>query len=154
MKTTLILNYEYKKLPSAKNILGGFSCFVVIVLLAQHRVNRTSNSAGAVIKLPRHVYSRNSEAPVCQMMPRYRFFVFVSFLFLSSFIKFDKKCANSTQRSQSPNSQRLTIVSGKSKIYSPRQGYLSPGNSIVLVIAATLLFISVTIFCQFWGSFC
>ena len=34
------------------------------------------------------------------------------------------------------------IVSGKSKFYSPRQGYLSPGNSIVLVIAATLLFIS------------
>ena len=34
MKTTLILNHEYKKLPSAKNILGDFSCFVVIVLLA------------------------------------------------------------------------------------------------------------------------
>ena len=39
---------------------------------------------------------------------------------------------------------RLTIVSAKSKIYSPRRGYLSPGNSIVLGIAATLLFISVT----------
>ena len=87
-------------------------------------------------------------------MLRYRVFVFVSFLFLSIVINFDKKCANSTQRSQSPNSQRLTIVSGKSKIYSPRQGYLSPGNSIVLVIAATLLFISVKIFCRFWGSFC
>ena len=62
MKTTLILNHEYKKLPSAKNILGDFSCFVVIVLL--HRVNCTSNSAGTVIKLPRHVYSRNSEASV------------------------------------------------------------------------------------------
>ena len=34
MKTTLILNHEYKKLPSAKNILGDFSCVVVIVLLA------------------------------------------------------------------------------------------------------------------------
>ena len=34
MKTTLILSHEYKKLPSAKNILGDFSCFVVIVLLA------------------------------------------------------------------------------------------------------------------------
>ena len=34
MKTTLILNHEYEKLPSAKNILGDFSCFVVIVLLA------------------------------------------------------------------------------------------------------------------------
>ena len=49
---------------------------------------------------------------------------------------------------------RLTIVSAKSKIYSPRRGYLSPGNSIILEIAATLLFISVTIFCWFWGSFC
>ena len=69
------------------------------------------------------------------MMLRYRVFVFVNFL--SIVINFDKKCANSTQRSQSPNSQRLTIVSGKSKLNSPRQGYLSPGNSIVLVIAAT-----------------
>ena len=34
MKTTLILNHEHKKLLSAKNILGDFSCFVVIVLLA------------------------------------------------------------------------------------------------------------------------
>ena len=41
----------------------------------------------------------------------------------------------------------LTIASAKSKIYSPRQGYLSPGNSIILEIAATLLFIGVTIFC-------
>ena len=49
---------------------------------------------------------------------------------------------------------RLTIVSAKSNIYSPRRGYLSPGNSIVLGIAATLLFISITIFCPFWGSFC
>ena len=30
---------------------------------------------------------------------------------------------------------RLTIVSAKSNIYSPRLGYLSPGNSIVLEIA-------------------
>ena len=48
----------------------------------------------------------------------------------------------------------LTIVSAKSKIYSLRRGYLSPGNSIVLGIAATLYFVSVTIFCRFWGSFC
>ena len=31
---------------------------------------------------------------------------------------------------------------------------LSPGNSIVLGIAAALLFISVTTSCQFWSSFC
>ena len=102
----------------------------------------------------RSMFTRETVKQLCQMMARYRVFVFVSFLFLSIVIKFDKKCANSTQRSQSPNSQRLTIVSGKSKIYSPRRGYLSPGNSIVLVIAATLLFISVTIFCRFWRSFC
>ena len=47
--------------------------------------------------------SRNSEASVSNdgKIPG---FYFVSFLFLSSVIKFDKKCANSTQRSQLPNS--------------------------------------------------
>ena len=64
MKTTLILNHEYTKLPAAKNSLGDFSCFVVIVQVWLHRVNRTSNSAGALIKLPRHVYSRNFESSV------------------------------------------------------------------------------------------
>ena len=44
---------------------------------------------------------------------------------------------------------RLTIFSAKSKIHSPRRGYLSPGNSIVLEIEAALLFISVTIFADF-----
>ena len=38
----------------------------------------------------------------------------------------------------------LTTVSAKSKIQFPRQGYLSPGNSIVLEIEVALLFISVT----------
>ena len=51
--------------------------------------------------LPRHVYSPKSEASVSNdgKIPGFR-----KFLFLSSVIKFDKKCANSTQRSQSPNS--------------------------------------------------
>ena len=46
------------------------------------------------------VYSRNSQASVSNdgKIPG---FVFVSLLFLSSVIKFEKKCANSTQRSQS-----------------------------------------------------
>ena len=60
----------------------------------------TSDSAGAVMKLPRRVYSRNSEASVSND-GKIQGFVFVSFLFLSSVIKFHKKCANSTQRSQS-----------------------------------------------------
>ena len=99
-----------------------------------------------MIRLPRHDYSPNSEASVSNdgKIPGFR-----KFLFLSSVIKFDNKWANSKQRSQSP-----TIVSAKSKIYSPRRGYLSPGNSIILEIAATLLFFGVTVFCWFWGSFC
>ena len=44
---------------------------------------------------------------------------------------------------QSSNSWRLTIVSAKPKIHSPRRGYLSPGNSIVLEKETALLFISV-----------
>ena len=34
----------------------------------------------------------------------------------------------------------LTIVTERSKIYFPRRGFLSPGNSIDLEIAAALLF--------------
>ena len=63
----------------------------------------TSDSAGAVMKLPRRVYLRNSEASVSND-GKIQGFVFVSFLFLSSVIKFDKKCANSKERSQSRNS--------------------------------------------------
>ena len=45
-------------------------------------------TAGAVIKLPRHVYSPNSEASVSNdgKIPGFR-----KFLFLSSVIKFDNK---------------------------------------------------------------
>ena len=46
----------------------------------------------------------------------------------------------------------LTVVSAKSKIYSPRRGYLSPGNSIILEIAAILLFIIATIFTFTFGA--
>ena len=127
MKTTLILNHECKKLPSAKNSLEDFSCFVVIVQVWLHRVSKShiefSGCSDQVTALfYRGMFTRETVKQLCQMMPGYRVFVFVSFLFLSIVINFDKKCANSTQRSQSPNSQRLTIVSGKSKIYSPRQG--------------------------------
>ena len=45
----------------------------------------TSNSAGAVIKLPRHVYSRNSEASVSNDGK-----TLLVFFFFSSVIKFDK----------------------------------------------------------------
>ena len=43
MKTTLILNHEYEKLPSAKNILGDFEMNLVIVLVAT-QVNRKIES--------------------------------------------------------------------------------------------------------------
>ena len=45
------------------------------------------------------------------------------------------------------------MLSARSIIYSPRRGYLSPGNYIVLEIETALLFISVTNSCRFWGSF-
>ena len=48
---------------------------------------------------------------------------------------------------------RLTIVSAKSNIHSPRRGYLSPGSCIILEIDVALLFISVTNSCRFWASF-
>ena len=96
------------------------------------------------MKLPRCVYSRNSVKSSFDTVPG---FCFCKFSFSFKCKKFDKKCANSTQRSQSPNSSGC-----QSKLYSPRPGYLSPGNSIVLGIAATLLFISVRFFCRFWGN--
>ena len=63
MKTTLILNREYKKL-TAKNILGDFGyvqfCYCTFGCTIKSQILKvTSNSAGAVIKLP-----RNSEASV------------------------------------------------------------------------------------------
>ena len=81
------------------------------------------------------------------MMARYR--VFVSFFFCQVLQSLTTKWAKSKQRSQSPNSCLCKV-----KIYSPRRvrRYLSPGNSIILEIAATLLFICVPIFHWFWGS--
>ena len=59
-----ILNREYKKLPSAKNILGDLATFnFSIVLLAAQVIAKskvTSNSAGAVIKLSR-MFSRETK---------------------------------------------------------------------------------------------
>ena len=86
------------------------------------------------------------------MMARYR--VFVSFFFCQVLQSLTINERNQNKDHNRPHTWGLTIVSAKSKIYSPRQGYLSPGNSIILEIAATLLFIGFTIFCWFWGSFC
>ena len=75
------MNIEYKKLRSATNILGDF-CYV--------QINRQieSDMAGIQIKLPRHVYSPNSEASVSNdgKIPG-----FCKFLFLSSVIKFNNE---------------------------------------------------------------
>ena len=80
--------------------------FVIVLLAAQ--VNRKIESD---IEFSRHrdqvtlhVYSRNKGYIFVNMMVRHRVFVFVSFFFLSSVLKIDEKCANSTQTSQSPNS--------------------------------------------------
>ena len=80
MTVILTVNIEYKKLRSATNILGDFCYFVILLLAAQ--INR-QNSAGAVIKLPWHVYSPNSEASVSNdgKIPGFRFFCFCFFLY-------------------------------------------------------------------------
>ena len=79
------MNIEYKKLWSATNILGRF---LLRSSKLQNRKWHGRNSAGAVIKLPRHVYSPNSEASVSNdgKIPG-----FCKFLFLSSVIKFDNE---------------------------------------------------------------
>ena len=46
------------------------------------------------------MFIHDSVKHLCQMMARYRVFVFICFLFLSSVIKFDKKCANSTHHNR------------------------------------------------------
>ena len=71
MKTTLILNREYKKLRSATNILGDFYYVQFCYCTFGCRVNR------------------KIESDIAQLL-------------------------------------RLTIVSAKSNIYSPRRSYLSP----------------------------
>ena len=100
---------------------------------------------GAVIKLPRHVYSPNSEASVSNggKIPG-----FCKFLFLSSVVKFDNKMSEVKTKITIVKLLRLTFCLCKVKIYSSRRvrRYLSPGNSIILEIAAILLFIGVTIF--------
>ena len=100
---------------------------------------------GAVFKLPRHVYSPNSEAYVSNdgKIPG-----FCYFLFLSSVLKLKINERSQNKDHNRPTLKRLTICLCKVKIYSPRRvrRYLSPGNSIILEIAATLLFIGVTIF--------
>ena len=79
------MNIEYKKFRSATNILGDF---LLRSNKSQNRKCHGRNSAGAVIKLPRHVYSPNSEASVSNdgKIPG-----FCKFLFLSSVIKFDNE---------------------------------------------------------------
>ena len=135
------MNIEYKKLRSATNILGDF-CYV------QVNCKIESDMAG-IQRAPwlsyRGMFTRQTVKHLCQMMARYR--VFVSFFFCQVTMKW----AKSKQRSQSPNSCLCKV-----KIYSPRRvrRYLSPGNSIILEIAATLLFICVTSFHWFWASFC
>ena len=63
--------------------MGDF-CYVQI----NHKIESDMAGAGAVIKLPRHVYSPNSEASASNDGKIPGFF---KFLFLSSVIKFDNE---------------------------------------------------------------
>ena len=69
MKTTLILNREYKKLPSAKTFWEIFPTFNFVTVLLAAQVNRKIESdlefSGRHDQLlPRCVYLRNCEASV------------------------------------------------------------------------------------------
>ena len=98
------------------------------------------NSAGAVIKLPRHVYSPNSEASVSNDG---KITGFCQFLFLSSVIKFDNEMSEVKTKI---TIAQLLFMQSQNLLSKTRTTLLSPGNSIILEIAATLLFIYVTIF--------
>ena len=153
MKTTLILNREYKKLRSATNILGDF-CYVQFCYCTFGCTGKAQNRKWHRIQRApwwsyRGVFTRQTVKHLCQMMARYEVFVFVSFLFLSSAVKFDKKCANSTQRSQKPNSWGWPLFLQSQQFTLQDEVIYHQGNSIIFEIAATLLFISVTIFCWF-----
>ena len=90
------------------------------------------------------------------MTARYQVFVSASFLFLSSVKTFDKKCANSTERSQSPNSWGWPLFP-QSQNFTLQDEVIYHQihcNSIVLEIAGTFLVTSVTILCWFRGLFC
>ena len=98
------MNIEYKKLRSATNILGDF-CYV--------QINRKIEySAGAVIKLPRQVYSPNGEASVSNdgKIPG-----FCKFLFLSSVIKFDNEMSEVKTKITIAQLLRFTICLCKVK---------------------------------------
>ena len=144
------MNREYKKFPSAKNILGDFWC-IQFFYCTSGCTSKSQNWRGW-IKLPCVFTHKTKDTSVSTWQDTRFLFLLVWFFFLSSVTMFKKKCVNSTQRSQLPNSWGWPLFSAKSKIYSPWPGYLSPGNAMVLEIAAALLFISVTNSCQFWGS--
>ena len=64
MKTTLILNREYKKSRSTTNFWESFTTFNFVILLLAAQINRKIESDIEFNGLPRYVYSRNSEASV------------------------------------------------------------------------------------------
>ena len=68
MKTTLILNRQYKKLPSAKHIVGDFGTFTFAIILLAAQVNREIESdiefSGRRDQVTAASLLRNSEASV------------------------------------------------------------------------------------------
>ena len=105
------LNFEPRVLNvniSEKHFGKFFASFNFSIVLLAAQVNREIESdiivSGRRDQVTSHVYSRNKGYICVKMMARLRVFAFVGSFFLSSVLKIDKKCANSTQRSQQPNS--------------------------------------------------
>ena len=100
---TLILNREYKNLPSAKTFCKTFAAFnFVIVLLAavNHKIESDIEFSGHRDQVTIACLLAKQWSICVKMMARYWFLFLLVFF---SVMKFDKKCTNSTQRSQSPN---------------------------------------------------
>ena len=87
------------------------------------------------------MFTRQTVKHLCQMMARYR--VFKKFLFLSSVIKFDNEMSEVKTKI---TIAQLLFMQSQNLLSKTRTTLLSPGNSIILEIAATLLFICVTSF--------
>ena len=94
----------------SENYFGKFLlCSVFLLALLAAQVNRKIESdikfSGCRDQVTSGVYSRNQGYICVKVMARHLVFVFDSLVFfLSSVIMFDKRCANSTQRSQLPKS--------------------------------------------------
>ena len=142
-----------------KNILGDF-CYKFSIVLLAAQVNRksnvTPNSAGAVIKVP-CMFSRETKDTSVSKWWQDTGFLFLLvcfvFFFLQVFLRLTRNVRIQHQDHHRPTLEVDHCFCKRQK-FTLLDEFIYPGNSIVLEIAAALLFISVTNSCRLWGSSC